>query len=176
MSQSPATAGSRQTQVQTRAVTDDEAGMRLDRWFQHHFPELSHGALQKLLRTGQVRIDGKRTEGKDRVEPGQSVRLPPGVTNSPPPKPKASATSTVSDRDAAEIQSMVIHRDDHVIGFHHDLGIRLRNGPTPAAFIGVAKHHLLAPHGADSTIALNSYRRDECSQNHAFRYRIFNLC
>jgi 23S rRNA pseudouridine955/2504/2580 synthase len=128
MIQSPATAGSRQTQVQTRAVTDDEAGMRLDRWFQRHFPELSHGALQKLLRTGQVRIDGKRTEGKDRVEPGQSVRLPPGVTNSPPPKPKASATSTVSDRDAAEIQRMVIHRDDHVIVLNKPPGLAVQGG------------------------------------------------
>ena len=63
-----------------RAVSGDEAGLRLDRWFQRHFPELSHGALQKLLRTGQVRLDGKRVEGKDRVEPGQTVRLPPGVT------------------------------------------------------------------------------------------------
>ena len=130
MSQSPATAGSRQTQVQTRAVTDDEAGMRLDRWFQRHFPELSHGALQKLLRTGQVRIDGKRTEGKDRVEPGQSVRLPPGVTNSPPPKPKAASTSTstVSERDAAEIQRMVIHRDDHVIVLNKPPGLAVQGG------------------------------------------------
>jgi 23S rRNA pseudouridine955/2504/2580 synthase len=130
MSQSPATGGSRQTQVQTRAVTDDEAGMRLDRWFQRHFPELSHGALQKLLRTGQVRIDGKRTEGKDRVEPGQSVRLPPGVTNSPPPKPRAASasTSTVSDRDAAEIQGMVIHRDDHVIVLNKPPGLAVQGG------------------------------------------------
>ena len=69
--------------VELRAVADQEAGLRLDRWFQRHFPELSHGALQKLLRTGQVRIDGRRAEGKDRVEAGQTIRLPPGVTASP---------------------------------------------------------------------------------------------
>ena len=59
MSQSPATGGTRKApaKVELRAVDDDEAGMRLDRWFQRHFPELSHGALQKLLRTGQVRIE-----------------------------------------------------------------------------------------------------------------------
>src|SRR5260370_7444931 len=93
--------------VQTRAVADDEAGLRLDRWFQRHFPELGHGALQKLLRTGQVRIDGKRAEGKDRVEPGQTVRLPPGVTTTPPPKPKPVAE--VSARDTAEIQKLILH-------------------------------------------------------------------
>ena len=78
-------------QVQTRAVTGDEAGLRLDRWFQRHFPELSNGALQKLMRTGQVRLDGKRVEGKDRVEPGQTVRLPPGVTQPAPAEAGAPA-------------------------------------------------------------------------------------
>src|SRR5437763_17068805 len=104
--------------VQTRAVTGDEAGLRLDRWFQRHFPELSHGALQKLLRTGQVRIDGKRVEGKDRVEPGQTVRLPPGVTTAPAPKSKPKMAAQVSDRDTQEIQSLVIHRDDWVIALN----------------------------------------------------------
>jgi 23S rRNA pseudouridine955/2504/2580 synthase len=113
-------------QVQTRAVSGDEAGLRLDRWFQRHFPELSHGALQKLLRTGQVRIDGKRVEGKDRVEPGQTVRLPPGVTASPPPKPKA--RPLVSDRDSEEIQSLVIHRDDWVIALDKPSGLAVQGG------------------------------------------------
>jgi len=129
MSQSPATGGTRQ--VQNRAVTDDEADMRLDRWFQRHFPELSHGALQKLLRTGQVRIDGKRAEGKDRVEPGQSIRLPPGVSNSPAPKPRPASSAsgpTISDRDAAEIQKMVIHRDDHVIVLNKPPGLAVQGG------------------------------------------------
>jgi len=112
--------------VQTRAVSDDEAGLRLDRWFQRHFPELAHGALQKLLRTGQVRINGKRADGKDRIEPGQTIRLPPGVTAAPPPKPRAIAT--VSDRDAAEIQGLVIHKDDHVIVLNKPPGLAVQGG------------------------------------------------
>lgn len=116
-------------QVQTRAVAGDEAGLRLDRWFQRHFPELTHGALQKLLRTGQVRIDGKRVEGRDRVEPGQTVRLPPGVT-APPPKPKAEPKPRplVSDRDSREIQSLVIHRDDWVIALDKPSGLAVQGG------------------------------------------------
>jgi len=109
-----------------RAVSEQEAGLRLDRWFQRHFPELSHGALQKLLRTGQVRIDGRRAEGKDRVEPGQTIRLPPGVTTTPPPKPREIAT--VSDRDAAEIQRLVIHKDDHVIVLNKPPGLAVQGG------------------------------------------------
>jgi 23S rRNA pseudouridine955/2504/2580 synthase len=114
------------SRVQTRAVADDEAGLRLDRWFQRHFPDLGHGALQKLLRTGQVRIDGKRAEGKDRIEPGQTIRLPPGVTAAPPPKPREIAT--VSDRDAAEIRSLVIHRDAQVIVLNKPPGLAVQGG------------------------------------------------
>jgi len=118
-------------QVQMRAVSGDEAGLRLDRWFQRHFPELSHGALQKLLRTGQVRLDGKRVEGKDRVEPGQTVRLPPGVTAAPVPssqsKPR-SAKPQLSERETQEIQSLVIHRDDWVIALNKPSGLAVQGG------------------------------------------------
>ena len=112
--------------VQMRAVAGDEAGLRLDRWFQRHFPELGHGALQKLLRTGQVRIDGKRAEGKDRVEPGQTIRLPPGVTTAPPPKPRE--IPTVSDRDAQEIRALVIHKDAEVIVLNKPPGLAVQGG------------------------------------------------
>ena len=113
-------------QVQMRAVSGDEAGLRLDRWFQRHYPALTHGALQKLLRTGQVRVDGKRVESRDRVEPGQTVRLPPGVTASPPPRPEE--RPVVSDRDAAEIQHLVVHRDDHVIAIDKPSGLAVQGG------------------------------------------------
>jgi 23S rRNA pseudouridine955/2504/2580 synthase len=115
-------------QVQMRAVSGDEAGLRLDRWFQRHFPELSHGALQKLLRTGQVRIDGKRVEGRDRVEPGQTVRLPPGVMAAPAPKSTPKAVPRVSDRDTQEIQSLIIHRDDWVIALNKPSGLAVQGG------------------------------------------------
>ena len=116
-------------QVQMRAVSGDEAGLRLDRWFQRHYPELSHGALQKLLRTGQVRIDGKRVEGKDRVEPGQTVRLPPGVTTAPAPsKPKPKAGRRFRPATAQEIQGLVIHRDDWVIALNKPSGLAVQGG------------------------------------------------
>ncbi len=119
-------APSNSPKVQLRAVARDEAGLRLDRWFQRHFPELGHGALQKLLRTGQVRIDGKRAEAGDRIEPGQEIRLPPGVTGAPPPKPRA--VPTVSDKDAAEIRGLVIHKDDHVIVLNKPPGLAVQGG------------------------------------------------
>jgi len=58
-------------------VEADEAGMRLDRWFKVHYPGLGFGPLQKLLRSGQVRVDGGRVKTDARVQPGQVVRVPP---------------------------------------------------------------------------------------------------
>ncbi|HEX5778720.1 MAG TPA: hypothetical protein VFY21_07740, partial [Xanthobacteraceae bacterium] len=71
--------------VVTRKVKDDEQGMRLDRWFKEHYPALPFGHLQKLLRTGQVRVDGGRAKTHTRLEPGQSVRVPP-LNKSPSPQ------------------------------------------------------------------------------------------
>src|SRR5262249_11559001 len=112
--------------VQSRVISPGEAGLRLDRWFHRHFPALGHGALQKLLRTGQVRIDGKRVEARDRVEPGQTVRLPPGVTSSPQLEPRQ--PNALSDREAADLQALVIHRDDLVIVLNKPPGLAVQGG------------------------------------------------
>jgi len=61
----------------TAEVHEEEAGVRLDRWFKRHYPALGHGPLEKLLRTGQVRVNGKRASAGDRLEPGQTIRIPP---------------------------------------------------------------------------------------------------
>ena len=63
--------------VAARVVTDDEAEIRLDRWFRRHFPGLTQGALQKLCRTGQIRVDGRRAEAATRLMPGETLRIPP---------------------------------------------------------------------------------------------------
>src|SRR5262245_35873223 len=112
--------------VQSRVSSPEEAGLRLDRWFHRHFPALAHGALQKLLRTGQVRVDGKRAEARDRVEPGQTVRLPPGVTPSPESKPRQPIP--ISHREAADLQALVIHRDDLVIVLNKPPGLAVQGG------------------------------------------------
>ena len=70
--------------METRTVEADEAGMRLDRWFKTHYPALSFSHLQKLLRSGQVRVDGGRVKTNARLEPGQAVRVPPLSRTSTP--------------------------------------------------------------------------------------------
>ncbi|MCB1476951.1 MAG: RluA family pseudouridine synthase, partial [Rhodobiaceae bacterium] len=60
-----------------RTVAEREEGLRLDRWFKTHFPGLGHGALQKMIRTGQVRVDGGRARADMRLGSGQTIRIPP---------------------------------------------------------------------------------------------------
>ncbi len=72
-----------------RTVTEDEADIRLDRWFRRHFPAVTQGAIQKLCRTGQVRVDGQRAEAATRLAPGQAVRIPP-LPGAPAPAPRCS--------------------------------------------------------------------------------------
>ena len=65
------------TEVQLIPVGEDEGEQRLDRWFRRRFPNVTNGRLQKLCRTGQVRVDGKRADGATRLSSGQVVRVPP---------------------------------------------------------------------------------------------------
>ena len=63
--------------VETHTVADEDDAIRLDRWFKAHFPRLGYWRLQKLLRTGQVRVDGRRAKPGLRLAAGQAVRVPP---------------------------------------------------------------------------------------------------
>ncbi|WP_404380641.1 RluA family pseudouridine synthase [Caenispirillum salinarum] len=111
--------------VQTLSVTDDEHELRVDRWFKRHFPDLKHGRLEKLLRTGQIRVDGKRAKSNQRLEAGQAVRVPPlGEQPDLPPddEPK------VSQADAAMIRACVIHMDDDVIVLNKPPGLATQGG------------------------------------------------
>ena len=68
--------------VQTVSVTADESGMRVDRFFEARFPGLSFSHIQRIIRKGEVRVNGKRTQPKARLEAGQAVRIPPTKSRS----------------------------------------------------------------------------------------------
>ena len=97
----PCTSGDGMSGVSQKTIGADDADMRLDRWFHREFPHVGHGRLSKLLRTGQVRLDGKRCKVSDRVQPGQVVRLPPlgEAENKPAPRNRVGWTPTAGDLD-----------------------------------------------------------------------------
>jgi 23S rRNA pseudouridine955/2504/2580 synthase len=111
--------------VQSIPVAEDDGDIRLDRWFRRHFPELGHGRLEKLLRTGQVRLDGRRAKASDRVAPGQLVRVPP--LGAMPAAPRLE-TPLPRPRDAAMLQRAVLHIDDDVIVINKPPGLAVQGG------------------------------------------------
>ncbi len=133
--------------VETRTVAPDEAGMRLDRWFKEHFPDLAFGHLQKLLRSGQVRVDGGRVKTSTRLDPGQTVRVPPirgaeprtpvmGGSDQGGGSPGEGGPAATTHRapagkpsgDAEALRAMLLHEDDQVFVFNKPAGLAVQGG------------------------------------------------
>lgn len=120
-------------QVYSITVGRDEDGMRLDRWFKEHYPGLGFVPLQKLLRSGQIRVDGARAKTSTRLESGQVVRIPPMPTDaSKVPEPGAPRESRPggggrpSDRDFLE--SLILYEDKEVFVFNKPAGLAVQGG------------------------------------------------
>ncbi|MDA0655588.1 MAG: RluA family pseudouridine synthase [Proteobacteria bacterium] len=104
-------------------VADDE--LRLDRWFQRHYAGLSHSRLQKLLRTGQIRVDGKRVKkGTIRLQVGQTIRVPPLDAE----KTGVIAKPSIREGDRAFIRGLVLYQDDAVIAVNKPPGLAVQGG------------------------------------------------
>jgi 23S rRNA pseudouridine955/2504/2580 synthase len=107
------------------AKTEDEGG-RLDRWFLKTYPGLAFGPLSKLMRTGQIRLNGKRVKGAERMKKGDEIRIPPMVLAlSEPAAPKPRAPSL---KDEALIKGMVIHADADLIALNKPPGLAVQGG------------------------------------------------
>ena len=113
--------------VEQIAVEPGEAGMRLDRWFKAHYPGLGFGELQKLLRSGQIRVDGGRAKSDTRVEPGQVVRVPPLAVDR---KGSGDLTPrTMRDKGDAELLGqMLLYEDKKVFVFNKPAGLAVQGG------------------------------------------------
>ena len=117
--------------VETRLITEDEADIRLDRWFRRHFPSVQQSAIQKACRLGQIRVDGKKVETGLRLVPGQSVRVPPMPAGPPPKIELARGPDPLLRR---ELEQTLIYRDEHVFVLDKPHGLAVQGGP------GIAKH------------------------------------
>ena len=112
--------------VETVVVDGGEGSVRLDRWFKRHYPALGHARLEKLLRTGQIRVDGKRARAGDRITPGQVIRIPP--LGEAPPMPYPPAARLPAPEDEAMLQRAILHRDDALIVLDKPPGLAVQGG------------------------------------------------
>ena len=108
--------------VQQRQVESDEDGMRLDRWFAHHFPQLGFGRLQKLIRNGEVKVDKAKVTTSTRVSAGQTVRIPP-IDDPDTVKPVK-----VNEADAQFLRDLILYEDDDLYVFNKPHGLAVQGG------------------------------------------------
>ena len=113
------------TAVQTVEVTPDENGMRVDRFMEARFPGLSFSHIQRIVRKGELRVDGKRVETKDRLEQGQAVRIPPLRID----EPKPSVRQPKADEDTrAFLKSITLYEDADMMVLDKPMGLAVQGG------------------------------------------------
>ncbi|HLN10231.1 MAG TPA: RluA family pseudouridine synthase [Xanthobacteraceae bacterium] len=130
--------------VQTLAVTSDESGMRVDRFLEARFPSLSFSHIQRVIRKGELRVNGKRASPKDRLEAGQAVRIPPLRLDAP---------RTVSPANAAAQQtreflnSIMLYEDADVMVLNKPIGLAVQGGSGTARHVDGLLDVLRSPDG-----------------------------
>src|SRR5690242_10465717 len=120
----PATGG-----VQTVAVTADESGMRVDRFLEARFPGLSFSHIQRIIRKGELRVNGKRAKPKDRLAAGQAVRIPPLKLDQERPRVQsgeADAKGNGKTRDF--LRSITLYEDADVLVLNKPMGLAVQGG------------------------------------------------
>lgn len=114
--------------VETITVAEGEADMRLDRWFRVHFPEVGYTYLQKLLRSGQVRVDSKRAQANDRLNAGSEIRVPAIIRQPKKVSPTGRPVLGVSKGDRDAIEKMILYEDNHVLVLNKPFGLAVQGG------------------------------------------------
>ena len=109
--------------VLTVKIKEDDDGIRLNRWFLREYPSLSLSHLQKLLRTKQIKVDGKRAETSTRLLAGQELRIPPLDEQKAPAK-----KDFISKSDEKDIRAMVIYKDENIIVINKPSGMAVQGG------------------------------------------------
>lgn len=114
--------------IQIHVIQPEEADQRLDRWFRRRFPQVTQGRLERMLRKGQLRVDGKRAKSSLRLAEGQTVRIPPLAEVGEAALPRARQTFHLTDEEAERLRARVLFRDDWVIALDKPAGLAVQGG------------------------------------------------
>lgn len=108
--------------LQEKIVADADDDIRLDRWFKRHFPGVPHGLIEKNLRKGLIRVDGKKAKSSDRVQAGQTLKFPELKVETQKEKREPGT------REQGEIQKWVLYKDDNIIVINKPHGLAVQGG------------------------------------------------
>jgi len=113
------------TKVQTVVVTADENNMRVDRFLEARFPGLSFSHIQRIVRKGELRVNGKRADSKDRIEAGQSIRIPPLKLDAPH---FAGSLSEAAQKTLQTLKDIILFEDADVMVLNKPAGLAVQGG------------------------------------------------
>ncbi|MFO6428773.1 RluA family pseudouridine synthase [Erythrobacter sp. W302b] len=114
--------------VRQFTVSEDDDGIRLDRWFKRNLPQIGFATVSRWARTGQIRVDGKRAKPEDRLEQGQVLRVPPGGEDTPAARKAAPRLRSLSPEQIAEAKGMVIRQTASAIVLNKPPGLATQGG------------------------------------------------
>lgn len=114
--------------ARTFIVTDDDDGIRLDRWFKRHMPEVSFNLVSRWARTGQLRLAGKRAVPGDRIEAGQEIRIPPLEAAPARPARRQPRRERLSADEEQFVRDMVIYEDRNAFVLNKPPGLATQGG------------------------------------------------
>lgn len=104
-------------------ISQDDNGQRLDRFLKKTFPTLSFGDTQKLIRKGQIRINGGRVKQDARLVEGDELRLPPSLQNGNT-KPQIQ----FDQRDRDFIEDIILFEDTDILVLNKPNGLAVQGG------------------------------------------------
>ena len=113
--------------VKTLYITDGEDGIRVDRFFKRRWPHLNHVQLNKLFRSGQVRVDGSRVKADTRLATGQTIRVPP-LPEAPDVDQQKRERAMLSPQEIRFAHSLVLYEDEDVIALNKPHGLAVQGG------------------------------------------------
>lgn len=115
------------TPVQRLRISADEAGQRLDNYVARQFRHLPRSVIYRLIRKGQVRVNGGRRQPRDRLAASDEVRLPPvDAPDSTEPGPVSPALAQgLLDRVLFENAALLVLDKPQGLAVHGGSGVRV---------------------------------------------------
>jgi hypothetical protein len=115
--------------AQQHVVAAEEAGQRLDKLLGQLLPAVPRTRIFRLIRKGEVRVDGRRSSPERRVLEGERVRVPPVHERSESAQlAVAGAAARVPPALIARVSAAILHEDERLLVLDKPAGRRARSG------------------------------------------------
>lgn len=118
--------GPARSPVQQVALGPEEAGQRVDRVLARLLPGVPRTRLFRLIRKGEVRVNGKRTSPEARVAEGDVLRVPPVRERTV--EEQETAARTVPATLIAAIEAAIILQNERILILDKPSGVAVHGG------------------------------------------------